>query len=114
MPATVPEMDAAKLQSIQIPDEQRRRSHGAFWLIILLVLGVTAVALYFARPWAPDERESPAAAKAEPSKSAEAAPSPLPAGKAADVAFTVSGNYRRRQIGCIPDEYCRRNLRIAR
>jgi HlyD family secretion protein len=50
-------MDAAKLQSIHIPESRRRRSHSTFWTILVLVVGATAVAMYFANPWAPDKRD---------------------------------------------------------
>ncbi|MEQ1853528.1 MAG: efflux RND transporter periplasmic adaptor subunit [Chthoniobacteraceae bacterium] len=93
-------MDAAKLQSIHIPEGQRRRSHGAFWLIIIFVGAITATALFFARPWADDERASAPATQGAPAKSNETAP-PLPepkiTGKAGDVAFTVSGYIINRE-----------------
>jgi RND family efflux transporter MFP subunit len=95
-------MDAAKLQSIQIAEDQRRRSHGAFWLIVLLVAGTAGIALYFARPWAPDAREEPAAAKTGVARSGGTAPgTPVapepPAAKPSDVAFTVSGYIINRE-----------------
>ena len=98
-------MDAAKLQSIHIPERQRQRSRGAFWRIILLVVGVTGVALYFARPWAKDVREGggkqAAATTVAPAKSPGAAqpPQAIPKsdGKAGDVVLTVSGYIINRE-----------------
>jgi RND family efflux transporter MFP subunit len=90
-------MDAAKLQSIHIPEGQRRRSQRAFWFIVLLVTGITAVALYFARPWAPDEREGAPSAKTAPPNPAGATPAPAAGNKVDDVAFTVSGYIVNRE-----------------
>ena len=98
-------MDAAKLQSIHITERQRQRSRGAFWLIIALVLGVSGIALYFAKPWAKDEREGgdkPAtAATKAPAKSVDATPSPAPIrkteSKPGKVVLTVSGYIINRE-----------------
>lgn len=83
-------MDAAKLQSIHIPDSRRRRSHGAFWTILLLVLGATGVAMYFANPWAPDERDVENVAATTGKSSAAPSPTtatakPKPAAKLEDL-----------------------------
>jgi HlyD family secretion protein len=103
-------MDAAKLQSIQISDTQRRRSQGAFWWIMLIVISATGTALYFAKPWAADARDTdktaaePSAAAAATStsttseKTAPAPPKPKPADtKPGDVLLTVSGYIVNRE-----------------
>lgn len=92
-------MDAAKLQSIQISDTQRRRSQGAFWWIVLLVIAATGTALYVAKPWAKDSRdlEKPAAtASGEPVKIAPQ-PKVKPVEKPGDVSLTVSGYIVNRE-----------------
>ena len=92
-------MDAAKLQSIQISDTQRRRTQGAFWWIILLVIAATGIALTIAKPWAGDSRdaEKPAAiTTAEPEKLAPQ-PKAKPVEKPGDVSLTVSGYIVNRE-----------------
>ena len=97
-------MDAAKLQSIQISDTQRRRSGGSFWWILIIVLGATGTAFYFANPWAKDSRDmektaTPAVAAPE---ATAAAPKPKAPDKPGDVLLTVSGyivNRERIEIG---------------
>lgn len=93
-------MDAAKLQSIQIPEGRRQRSQSAFRFIILGVVVATAVALYFAKPWATDAR---AGSGKEPRTDAKsAAPQPItpvrekPV-KAGDALLTVSGYIINRE-----------------
>jgi len=97
-------MDAAKLQSINISEGQRQRSHGAFWVIILLVLGCTGAALYFARPWASDERttngktQSAQGAAAKSPDTPTALPVPRKSdAKPGDVILTVSGYIINRE-----------------
>jgi RND family efflux transporter MFP subunit len=93
-------MDAAKLHTIQIPEGRRKRSQGAFRFIILLVLVVTAVALYFAKPWATDTRMGNG--KDAHTNGKSAAPPPIsPAlekpAKAGDALLTVSGYIINRE-----------------
>jgi RND family efflux transporter MFP subunit len=98
-------MDAAKLQSIHIPENQRRRSPGAFWMILLLVAAVTGGALYFARPWADDDRApatpgATAAAAPSTAKGSSAAPAPAPKApeaKPGDVVLSLSGYIINRE-----------------
>jgi RND family efflux transporter MFP subunit len=96
-------MDAAKLQSIHIPENRRRRSSGAFWTIIVLVIGVMAGALWVARPWAPDSRDLPknsAGAPAAGAASASASSSRADQArdeKPGDVVLTVSGYIVNRE-----------------
>ena len=93
-------MDAAKLQSIQIPEGRRQRSQGAFRFIILGVIIVTGVALYFAKPWATDTRTGVGKAAQPDAKSTEphaiATASDKPA-KAGDALLTVSGYIINRE-----------------
>jgi RND family efflux transporter MFP subunit len=95
-------MDVAKLQSIHIADNRRQRRRGAFWLIILMAAGATGIALYFARPWAADERTGSSAARAG-TMNATANPSPAaPASatldaKSRDTLLTVSGYIINRE-----------------
>jgi RND family efflux transporter MFP subunit len=96
-------MDAAKLQTIQIPEGNRQRSQGAFRFIILGVIVATGIALYFAKPWATETRttggkeahaDTKAARPLEPN-----VPAPLrekPA-KAGDAILTVSGYIINRE-----------------
>lgn len=93
-------MDAAKLQTIQIPESRRRRSQGASWYILLGVIAVTAIALWIAKPWAKDTRI--ATGKAAPPDRNSAPPAGLaPAGekpaKAGDALLTVSGYIINRE-----------------
>jgi HlyD family secretion protein len=91
-------MDAAKLQTIQIPDGRRQRSPGAFRYIIIAVVVVTAIALYFARPWATDARTTNGKAVQSETKSAEPrAPAPERPAKAGDALLTVSGYIINRE-----------------
>ena len=93
-------MDAAKLQSIQIPEGRRQRSQGAFRFIILAVIVATAIALYFARPWATDTRTGGGKEMHADAKSAAQQPiAPVrekPA-KAGDALLTVSGYIINRE-----------------
>jgi HlyD family secretion protein len=75
-------MDVAKLQSINISETQRRRSSGAFWIILLIVLGSATGALYFANPWGEDSRDT----KKETAASAAAPAATTPAGTPHDAA----------------------------
>ncbi len=91
-------MDAAKLQSIHISQDQRRRSSGPFWLILLLVLVATGVALYFARPWSEDTRSLKPTQQAAPSATAEkSVPLAKVENKQGDTVLTVSGHIINRQ-----------------
>ena len=97
-------MDAAKLQSINIPDVRRRRSQSSFWVIVIAVSGVTLAALMFARPWAADKRDGPkASASSTPANSpAPATPTDAPKPKppetkAGDVLLTASGYIINRE-----------------
>ncbi len=92
-------MDAAKLQSIQISENQRRRSQGAFWWIVLLVIAATGTALYVAKPWAGDSRDAAKPAATTPQQTANLAPTPKakPAEKPGDVLLTVSGYIINRE-----------------
>jgi len=93
-------MDAAKLQTIRITEGQRRRSQGSFGIIILLVIVVTAIALYFARPWASDERGASHNESAAPKPAESKAPAPAPLktpAKAGDSVLTVSGYIINRE-----------------
>jgi HlyD family secretion protein len=95
-------MDAAKLQSIHIPQNQRRRSQGAFWMILFLVIGATGVAFYFANPWKKDERdlEGAPAGKAATASSPAASAKPAakgPEAKPGDSVLTVSGYIINRE-----------------
>jgi HlyD family secretion protein len=108
-------MDAAKLQSIQISDMQRRRSGGSFWIILFLVIGAVGTALYYARPWAEDRRVTDAKAAAAktsdsgkpvagtsaatPGAAAPAAPaaSPKRETKSGDSVLTLSGYIINRE-----------------
>lgn len=93
-------MDAAKLQSIYIRQNQRRRSTGAFWLVILFVIGTGAGALYFAKPWAADSRGTD---KVVEKGAASTERLPVPAAVAAsvpeagDTVLTVSGYIVNRE-----------------
>jgi len=92
-------MDAAKLQTIQIPENRRQRSQGAFRFIILLVLIATAGALYFAKPWATETRVGTKAANAG-KKSAEPltlAPVGEKPAKDGNALLTVSGYIINRE-----------------
>ena len=89
-------MDAAKLQSIQISDTQRRRSQGAFWWIVILVIAVTGTALYTAKPWEGDSRDVDKLATAAPTQIAPQ-PKAKPAEKPGDVSLTVSGYIVNRE-----------------
>ena len=86
-------MDAAKLQTIQIPEGRRQRSQGSFGYIILGVILVTAVALYFAKPWASDTRIG-AGKTAQPAAITPASEKPA---KAGDAQLTVSGYIINRE-----------------
>ncbi len=101
-------MDAAKLQSIHIPENRRRRSNGAFWSIIIFVAGATTVALLFARPWAPDSRDvakasdsasstlsTPSADSGSPASTPK--PAPKSEAKPGEVVLTVSGYIINRE-----------------
>jgi len=97
-------MDAGKLQSIHISDRQRRRSQGAFWWIILLVIAITGTALFIAKPWAGDSRDVEKSAQATNGEAQKIAPqSPAPravakdAAKPGDVVLTVSGYIVNRE-----------------
>ncbi|MEO6739336.1 MAG: efflux RND transporter periplasmic adaptor subunit [Chthoniobacteraceae bacterium] len=93
-------MDAAKLQTIQIPDSRRQRSQGAFRYIILAVIVATAIALYFARPWASDARIGTGKAATPEKKSAPPAaiaPASEKPAKAGDALLTVSGYIINRE-----------------
>ena len=93
-------MDAAKLQTIQIPEGRRQRSQGSFGYIILGVILVTAVALYFAKPWASDTRigagktAQPGTKSAQPAAITPASEKPA---KAGDAQLTVSGYIINRE-----------------
>ena len=93
-------MDAAKLQTIQIPEGRRQRSQGSFRYIILGVILVTAVALYFAKPWASDTRIGAGKAAQPGTKSAQPAaitPASEKPAKAGDAQLTVSGYIINRE-----------------
>lgn len=102
-------MDAAKLQSIHIPENRRRRSNGAFWSIVWVVAGATIAAILVARPWAPDSRDvakaatpaAPVPVKGEGSASAPVAGAPKPAPgaeiKPGEPVLTVSGYIINRE-----------------
>ena len=93
-------MDAAKLQSIQIPEGRRQRSQGAFRFIILGVVVATAIALYFAKPWATDTRTGAGKETHTDAKSAvqqPIAPAPSKPAKAGDALLTVSGYIINRE-----------------
>ncbi len=93
-------MDAAKLQTIQIPQGRRQRSQGAFGYIILGVILATAIALYVAKPWAADSRTGTGKDAKSATKSAPTAAittmSRKPA-KAGDALLTVSGYIINRE-----------------
>ena len=89
-------MDAAKLQSIQISDTQRRRSQGAFWWIVILVIAATGTALYTAKPWEGDSRDVDKLSTAAPTQIAPQ-PKAKPAEKPGDVSLTVSGYIVNRE-----------------
>ncbi len=93
-------MDAAKLHNIQIPESGRRRSQGAFRLIIVGVIAATATALYFAKPWEKDTRAvvgKPAQAEGRPAAPVPAAPMAEKPARPGDVALTVSGYIVNRE-----------------
>jgi HlyD family secretion protein len=90
-------MDAAKLQSIHIPESRRRRSHGTFWLILLLVIAATGVALYFARPWVEDDRAAVKEAAAAAAGTAPAAAPKAPEAKPGEVVLSLSGYIINRE-----------------
>ena len=94
-------MDAAKLQSIHIPDGQRKRSAGFFWFIVLIVVAATGIALYFARPWADDTRESKPALPSAAGQNSTAVENPAPPKRAdakpGDAVLTVSGHIINRE-----------------
>ena len=96
-------MDAAKLQTIQISEDRRQRSQGAFRFILLGVIIATAVALYFAKPWAADDRAATgkvAHTDAQPEKSMgpnSSAPAREKPAKAGDAVLTVSGYIINRE-----------------
>ena len=93
-------MDAAKLQSIQIPEGRRQRSQGAFRFIILGVIIATAIALYFAKPWATDSRTGTGKDAHAETKSAgqlPVAPASSKPAKAGDALLTLSGYIINRE-----------------
>jgi HlyD family secretion protein len=90
-------MDAAKLQSIQIPESRRRRSQGAFWMILLLVAAVTAGALYFARPWAEDARDTKQAGAAPATGSSTAPATAASEAKPGDAILALTGYIINRE-----------------
>ena len=93
-------MDAAKLQTIQIPEGRRRRSQGSFGYIILGVIIATGIALYFAKPWARDTRDGnakPAKPGTKSAAPAALAPADKKAAKAGDTLLTVSGYIINRE-----------------
>jgi RND family efflux transporter MFP subunit len=101
-------MDAAKLQSIRISDQQRRRSNGAFWVIVIGVVAAIGASLYFARPWAADERTAGVATSTQSSATStttitKPADSPTPVApvvktqKPGDTVLTVSGYIVNRE-----------------
>ncbi len=96
-------MDATKLQSIRISQTQRRRSQGAFWWIVLLVLAITVGSLLVAKPWKGDERDvdKPQTSTASEKKIAPQSPAPPPKprtdAKPGDVVLTVSGYIVNRE-----------------
>ncbi len=93
-------MDAAKLQTIQIPENRRQRSQGASWYIVIGVIVATAIALWIAKPWAKDTRTATGKATQPDKKSAQPA-GIAPAGekpaKAGDALLTVSGYIINRE-----------------
>lgn len=91
-------MDAAKLQTIQIPDSRRQRSQGAFWFIMIAVVIATGAALFVAKPWAKDSRVAAGGQAGEKSTApvAAAAPTEKPQ-KATDSVLTVSGYIINRE-----------------
>ena len=97
-------MDAAKLQTISISSEQRRRSQGLFWYVITGVTLFTAIALLIARPWADDPRAAETAAGVNAGQKPNAAVQPaVPSApprkpvKPGDTALTVSGYIINRE-----------------
>lgn len=94
-------MDAAKLQSIHIPDGQRKRSAGFFWFIVIFVFAATGIALYFARPWADDTRASKPALPGAVGQHSTAVENPAPPKRAdakpGDAVLTVSGHIINRE-----------------
>ncbi len=97
-------MTPDKLQSLSIPSESKHRSQKAIAWIFLLVLGATAVGIFFAWPRASDETRGPANKKsgtasqpvmaAKASEAATASTNPPPKGlpsEGDDVVLTVSG-----------------------
>lgn len=92
-------MDAAKLQSIHISEQQRRRSNSSFWVILFLVAFAVGAALYFARPWAKDSRVLAVEAGASTSAGTggEAKPVVAPTPKAGDFILTLSGYIINRE-----------------
>ena len=93
-------MDAAKLQTIQIPEGRRQRSQGSFRYIIIGVIAATVAALFVAKPWAKDARTSigkgaqPGEKSAKPAAVAPATEKPA---KSGDALLTVSGYIINRE-----------------
>ena len=93
-------MDAAKLQTLQIPDTRRQRSQGAFRYIVAGVIVLTAIALYLAKPWASDTRTGTGKAGTPGTKTAQPAaitPASAKPAKAGDALLTVSGYIINRE-----------------
>ncbi|MBI5773398.1 MAG: efflux RND transporter periplasmic adaptor subunit [Verrucomicrobia bacterium] len=102
-------MDSDKLKQLRIQPEAKRRSSQSLWVIVLLVLGVTAAAVYFAWPRADDNQRvvntQTGKEKVSASATASAAENSSTAGGAAassskpkdGVVLTVSGYIINRE-----------------
>lgn len=95
-------MDSDKLKDLRIQPEAKRRSNRSLWVIVLLVLGLTAAAVFFALPRAGDDRRvvdtrakkhDGTSSPAENHSTASAAPAKNKDG----VALTVSGYIINRE-----------------
>jgi HlyD family secretion protein len=100
-------MNSAKLQSIHIEPNQRRRSQGSNWAILLGVLLITAVGAYFAWPRKGDDvrvfagkkqvAQTAASAKPAPASTVERSPISDLRSPISEIVLTVSGYIVNRE-----------------
>jgi len=94
-------MNADKLNQLRIESDKKQRPQGAFWTIIIVVLAITAIAVFFAWPRAKDSRRQLASAATNSAASSSAtadSTTNAPAPPVDDnVVLTVSGYIINRQ-----------------